>query len=72
MVNDDQIEAFSLEVVRIPGKRTGFKGRPRYKPEPDRLKVLQDFQNLRSELRQYTAIKHCNDSNTRLTRDPII
>ena len=29
MVNDDQIEAFSLEVARIPGKRTKVKRRPR-------------------------------------------
>ena len=26
---DDQIEAFSLEVARIPGKRTEVKGQPR-------------------------------------------
>jgi len=57
MVNDNQIEAFSLEVVRIPGKKTEVKGRPRCAPESDKLKVLQDFPNPRSESRQYAASK---------------
>ena len=57
MVNDDQTEAFSLEVVRIPGKRTEVKGQPRYYPESERAKGTTGFPNLRSKSRQYAASK---------------
>ena len=70
MVNDDQIEAFSLKVVRIQCKRTEVKGWPRCAPESDKLKVLQEFltwdQNRDNTLQE----KHCNESNTPHSRDP--
>src|ERR1041385_6322907 len=45
------------EIVRILGKRTEVNRRPRCYPESEKLKVLPDFPNLRSESRQYAASK---------------
>src|ERR1041385_5419948 len=45
------------EIVRILGKRTEVNRRPRCYLELEKLKVLPDFPNLRSESRQYAASK---------------
>ena len=44
---DDQIEASSLEVVRIPSKRSEVNRMTKMLPEFEDLKVLQEFPNPR-------------------------
>ena len=51
------IENILTQIVRILVKRTEVNGRPRRYPESEKLKVLQEFPNLRSESRQYAASK---------------
>ena len=45
------------QIVRTLDKRTKVNKRPRCYPESEKLKVLPDFPNLRSESRQYDARK---------------